>query len=131
GTLGKSADITGGNAESGIIFEVTALQNYGAWNNHRTLIFENNTAGVKMSVDDFYMKSGEKLYINTFAGNKIVRIMRSGGTVENALNHLSGDWISISPGTNNIEVYDSDDTDYEKINKLEIKAQAYEYYVGV
>ncbi|MGN0614228.1 MAG: hypothetical protein ACI4JB_10075, partial [Porcipelethomonas sp.] len=131
GTLGKSADITGGNAESGIVFEVTAIKTYDTFFLERTLIFENKTTGAKMTISGIRLHTGEKLQINTFAGYKTIRVLRNDGTCENALNLLTGDWISISPGINNIEVYDSDDTEYEKINKLEIKAQAYEYYAGV
>ena len=131
GSMGKSANITGGNAESGIIFEITALKPYGAWNNHRTLIFENKTTEIRFSLNELYLSSGDILYINTFQGYKIARIRRNNGTVDNVLPQFSGGWINIIPGINNIEVHDRDDTDYTMIDKLEIKAQTYEYYIGV
>ncbi len=122
GSSSCEAVFEGGDVSSGMIFEITATKTF---ENARTLTFTNGTQTMKLN--DIYLQTGDVLYINTFKGHKQIVINRLlGNRIDNGLKYFSGDWVQVNAGTNRLIVENS-----AGAADLEIKAQAFKYYMGV
>lgn len=125
--LSKSydADFTGGDVNSGIIFQITAKSIFASASDPKSIRISNMATGQSMTLSGIWLMPYDMIYINTFTMHKQIYIRRANG-IENGMKYFYGTWPEITSGNNHLSV--SDDTgEYN----LEIKAQAFQYFSGV
>ncbi len=125
---GLRAVIDGGDAVSGIIIVIKALNSYGTAQSPHNITILNSDTKKEMVLNNIWLSQGDEIYINTFKGYKQL-YRKHLNTISNKINCLSdpGQWIEIVSGSNNILITDNSDELYG----LKVISQAFKYYEGV
>ena len=135
---GISAEVIGGDSESGVIFFITLTNSVGQQDRMVELHVVNDTTGEEIVIERrMAFNSTERvheIYINTFKGSKQVteKVVRSYNTREyNLFPYMTkSDWISIAPGVNVLRVYEGDTHGSPNLN-ITAYCHAFRYYIGV